>query len=76
MDVLLVPPEQHAITTLPTGGRSPVRPSCLDYDPIDYQIRPCERCGTWWAEIVRDPTGRHVVREWHAPSCPTLLEWE
>lgn len=76
MDVHLVPPPEHTATTPSTGRRSPVRPPCLDYDPADYQIRPCERCGTWWAEIVRDPTGRQVVREWHNPSCPTLLEWE
>ena len=76
MDVHLVPPEDHDITTLPTGGRIPVRPSCLDHDPIDYLIRPCERCGTWWVELVRDPTGRQVVREWHVPSCPALTAWE
>lgn len=55
--------------------RSPVRPPCLDYDPMDYQIRPCSTCGTWWAELVREPDGRQVVREWHDPACPVLTEW-
>ena len=64
------------VTTLNEHFHRPVRPACLDYDPTDYQIRPCEKCGTWWAEIVREPSGRQVVREWHDPSCPVLLEWE
>jgi len=75
MDIFLVPPPEDADTQL--GARQlPSRPPCLDYDPADLQIRPCDRCNEWWAEVVRDPTGRQVVREWHAQDCPVLIEWE
>ena len=77
LPVVSVTPDAGAtVTALIQTRHRPVRPPCLDYDPNDYQIHPCEKCGTWWAEIVREPSGHQVVREWHDPSCPVLLEWE
>ena len=55
-----------------------VFPPCLDYDATDYQIHPCPKCESWWAEVVRDTNGQLVVREWHESSCEVLheIEWE
>ena len=66
------PDEPVGVAVLPS--HLPVRPPCLDYDPPDYEIRPCRACGMWCAEIAFDPAGRQIVREWHEPACPVLLE--
>jgi hypothetical protein len=68
--------DAHSVINSPS--HRPVRPPCLDYDPTDYQIHPCDTCEKWWAEVVRDFRGHLVVREWHEESCEVLheIEWE
>lgn len=35
-----------------------------------YEIRACNSCLPWHAEVIRDDDGNIGVREWHAIECP------
>jgi len=72
------PPEEVAELLSVIRPHRPVRPPCLDYDPTDYQIHPCDKCEKWWAEVLYDSRGHLVVREWHESSCEVLheIEWD
>lgn len=41
------------------------------------EIRTCQECYPWFAEVVLDhPADDFVyVREWHAVDCPALKRW-
>ena len=72
------PPEDADDLVSVISPRWPPRPPCLDYDATDYQIHPCDKCDMWWAEVVHDPDGNLVVREWHESSCEVLheIDWD
>ena len=79
MHLKSVPPPEDAVDPMSVPSSNwPVRPPCLDYDPTDYQIHPCDKCEKWWAEVVHDSRGHLVVREWHESSCEVLheIEWD
>lgn len=49
----------------------------VDYDPADLEISECMYCTWWWAEIVIvKPDRTQVLREWHEPRCPIVLQWD
>lgn len=58
-----------------TGADGPAS-RYVDFDPDGYVSRPCSRCSSWLPEIVREAGGMQVVREWHQPSCPSVIEWQ
>jgi hypothetical protein len=56
-----------------TTYRAPI--GCVDLAAFDedgepYEIRACNSCLPWHAEVVRDDDGDILVREWHAVECP------
>jgi proline racemase len=39
-----------------------------------YEIRACNYCLPWYAEVRRDDDGNVFVREWHAVDCEHFQE--
>lgn len=39
-----------------------------------YEIRSCDYCLPWYAEVRRDEHGNVFVREWHAVDCEHFRE--
>lgn len=66
-----------AVLSSPAGFVTPVDrgPHFLDYDPGAYVVEECSQCPDRRSAVMLDSQGREVVREWHDPGCPTLLEW-
>jgi hypothetical protein len=48
--------------------------AAFDEDGEPYDIRACNSCLPWHAEVVRDDDGEIFVREWHAVECPDFEE--
>jgi hypothetical protein len=48
----------------------------VDFSAIDLPpVYPCNHCPEWHVEVLAAGTQEAVVREWHAPACPTLEQW-
>lgn len=50
----------------------PLELVAFDDERTPYEIRPCEDCLPWYAEVVKDEDGEPFVREWHAIDCPVF----
>ncbi|MEU9917814.1 hypothetical protein [Streptomyces sp. NPDC051001] len=63
-------PQQDVTYRAPVGF---VDFKAFDDDGNSYEIRACDDCLPWYAEVVF-MAGEILVREWHAVGCPQFQE--
>jgi len=75
---------KHWPTAEPSPGRVPALElvtdhgvlGYVDFDASGYEFRACRECTVRRPQFTRQDSGMPIVREWHDPYCPALLEWE